>query len=898
MHSRNTALTTLAFSMETATRRRQRLEEIREAARSLFESGAPGIQTATFISQMMDNMILEIWNETLQALPSELIARLEKSSAIVAVGGTGRGELSPYSDIDLLFLYSPTVESSFRECYTQFEQACWDAKLEPGISCRTLTQCLSDCKSDPKFQTSLVESRMIWGARPLTDKLIREYRKQVIHRRLGTFIDDCVRTRESEWKDGRAVQELEPDIKTSSGGLRDLHLIRWVGYAVYGTADFDSLRLQGALEKDEAQVLKHAWEYLTRLRNELHFNSGSAEEKLSRGEQLRIAAARGYADQEGQRGVERLMTEYFRHTMQIASITRRFVARNRPQSLHSQFKEFMVSHRAEHYLRVGETVECSPRHVAKVTKDLDSVLQVYRLCASLGLLPGVTLDAGLRKAAPQFQKGQLPATEAATFMEILRYGQALPAILRHMADTEILDVVLPEFTRIRGLMQFNPYHHFTVDEHTLRAVEFSTNYPADSGPLVQQVYRELQNKNLLHLALLLHDIGKGFVEDHCLVGERIALEVAQRLHLPPSQGELLAFLIRWHLEMADIAFRRDHTDPDEIVPFAHKCGTPERLQMLYALTVADVTAVGPGTWSHWKAIQLGEFYDRCFVVLSGRHFGEYEAARLRKMTAGVSSLLAESAPEIPNAWIEKQMSGLSAYYFTCTEADRVAADLRILYRLNTDEVIVDSEYEPQTATIEYRIFTRNPDVVSGCFHRMAGTLTALRMGILSAEINTTREGAIIDRFHVRDRDFSGEPPQYRRDAVATALRDVLFRKTKVPDLYKKNKKFGSRQPPPAGNELPTRVVIDSESSETRTIIDVFAYDRAGLLYSVSRVLFELNLSVDLAKISTHFNQVLDVFYVREQDGTKVSSEARLKEIQVMLETRLQEFETHGWQQFA
>ncbi len=888
----------MSFSIEVVSRRRERLGEIRVAARNLFEGGAPGIQTATSLSQALELYVLDLWRDMLSQLPPEMARRFEEQGAIVAVGGTGRGELCPYSDVDLLFLYSGDIEKVFQATFINFRQACYDAKLEPGISCRTISQCITDCQTDLKFETALVEARGIWGSQSLTEKLIRDFRKKVIRSRLPAFIDDCVQTRESEWKDGRAVQELEPDIKTSSGGLRDLHLIRWIGFASQGTADFDSLRLQGALEKDEAQLLKQAWENLTRLRMELHFGNNDAVEKLTRGEQMRIAEARGYEDREGQRGVERLMTEYFRNTMQVASITRRFVARNRPRSLGTRLRNYLVSHRADRVLTVGDTVDCAPRHVATATRDLEAILQVYRLCASHGLTPGVTLEAGLRSAAPKLAKGHLSATEAGYFMDILRYGKSLPTILRSMADTEILDIILPEYTRIRGLMQFNPYHHYTVDEHTLRAVEYATDYPPDSGQPVQQVYRELQNKNLLHLVLILHDIGKGFVEDHCFVGERIALTVAQRLHLPTAQGELLAFLIRWHLEMADIAFRRDHTDVDEIVPFSQKCGTPERLQMLFALTVADVTAVGPGTWSHWKAQQLSDFYDRCFVVLSGRHYGEYEAARLKQTTAIVGGMLAVSSPEIPRDWIELQLAGLSAYYFTCTEADRVASDLRILHRLPEDDVVVDSEYEPQTDTVEYRIFTRNPEAVSGCFHRMTGVLTALRMGILSAEINTAKDGAIIDRFHVRDRDFKGEPSKDRRDAVANVLRDVLMQKTTVKELFQKNKRFGAKDESLTDDELPTRVVIDSESSDTRTIVDIFAHDRAGLLFSVSQALFDLNLSVDLAKIATHLNQVLDVFYVRELDGSKVTSAARLREIQTVLEERLQAFEAHHWREFA
>lgn len=886
------------FSSADISRYRQRLTEIRESGRHLFQGGAPGIQTATFLCQSLEGLILDIWSDILRGTSPEVVDQLLKHTAIVAIGGTGRGELCPYSDIDLLFLDGGQASPAFREAQDRMTRTCWDAKLEPGASCRTVPQCVEDAKHDPKFASSLVEARLLWGSRPLFENLTKAFRKQVVQRRQRQFIEECIKGRESEWVNGRAIQELEPDIKTASGGLRDLHLIRWIGFAAHGVADLDSLRLKGALDKEDVLVLKQAWEYLTSLRINLHYANEQADEKYSRGEQLRIAQERGYHDTASQRGVERLMQEYFRHTTQVASITRRFIGRNRPHPMLTQVKNYLVGHRAEGVLHVGETVDCSNRGMASVTKDLESILKVYRLCASSGLLPSQRLEESMQRAIAKLPHVPMSPAGAGYFMDILKYGQALPDILRSMAETHVLDAVLPEYTRIRCLMQFNPYHHFTVDEHTLRAVGIATNYPADSGPLVQQVYQEMQHKNLLHLTIILHDIGKGFVEDHCLVGERIAVEVGQRLFLPASQIETLKFLVRWHLEMADIAFRRDHTDEAEIVRFAQMCETPERLQMLYALTVADVTAVGPGTWSTWKAQQIGEFYDRCFVVLSGRHYGEYEAARLRKITASVTEILHVSNPEIPQDWIAAQLSGLPAYYFTCTEAERVAADLRILHRLSPEEVVVDSTYEPHTDSVEYRVFTRNPEAAKGCFHRLAGVLTALRMSILSAEINTTHEGAVIDSFHVRDRDFKDEPPVYRRDSVAKAMQDALLRRTTIEDLFRKNRRFGSSRALPFGSESRSRVRIDSSSSVSRTIIEVFADDRPGLLYSISRAINQLSLSVELAKIATHLDQVLDVFYVHEQDGSHVTSEDRLSEIRTTLESRMEEFESKDWRTFS
>jgi [protein-PII] uridylyltransferase len=331
-------------------------------------------------------------------------------------------------------------------------------------------------------------------------------------------------------------------------------------------------------------------------------------------------------------------------------------------------------------------------------------------------------------------------------------------------------------------------------------------------------------------------------------------------------------------------------------------GTPDTLQMLYVLTCADIIAVGPGAFTDWKEELISELFDRCTLILSGKHGAYHEEERLRSIKQRVAELLPppDGATDrlVRQAAVDRQLEAFSAYYLTCTSPGRIAEDLSVLQSLAPGEVHVQGTYAADTATVEYRVVTRDQTAADGCFHKMAGVLTAKRLEILSADISTTQDGAVLDSFRVHDRDYSGAIPPERIADVSGALRDVLQGRVTVESLFLRHRRFGSRDQPPPVSNLPMRVVLDNDSSDSRTVIDVFAHDRPGLLYTVARALYELRLSVDLARISTHYDQVVDVFYVRETNGEKAAGEARLNQIRERLSERLEAFERSGFHAFV
>jgi [protein-PII] uridylyltransferase len=377
--------------------------------------------------------------------------------------------------------------------------------------------------------------------------------------------------------------------------------------------------------------------------------------------------------------------------------------------------------------------------------------------------------------------------------------------------------------------------------------------------------------------------------------------MGDRLRLTDEDRETLVFLVHRHLAMAHQAFRRDNSEYEAILDFSREVGSAERLRMLFVLTAADVTAVGPGVWTQWKSQLVSELYGRTLVLLSGHDAAVDQALRLAKIKRQVMRIISKSGSPAQDPAEKQQLLALleklPAHYLSTTAPDRIAFDLRSMLQYRPGQIQVDGHFDPPTQTVEYRIITHENDV-QGCFHKATGVLTAQRLEIASAQICTTPDGFVIDSFHVHDRDFAGAVPAQRIEEVASAMQDTLSGRVRVEELFQRHRRFGGGGKLQPLSNLPARVVVDNGSSERFTVIDVFSHDRPGLLYTLSRKIFELELSVVLAKIATHLDQVVDVFYVTARTGGKLEDPVRLKEIQSTLLATLDEFERHEWRRFA
>lgn len=882
---------------ERIRRRRARLERIRERARRLFAEKALGKQIASMISEAMDDHVVSIMDETLAEFSEVDRASVLNNSAMIAIGGSGRGEVAPYSDADLLFVYKPHITDLFNRFSKRFVAEFWDSNVKLGHRVFTVHETIKKCREDPHLATSMVSSRHLWGDNSLTTQLTHRFQRSIVKRRFNSFLEDCILGREQERAEKRATgQQLEPDVKCSQGGLRDVHLIQWIGYAHYEAASIDSLRRKDALNRDDAKRLEAAAEFLTRVRIDLHLHANKPNDLLTKDEQLRIAEACMIERTDGQSAVELFMQEYFIHSMAVMEITKRFVGIHRPVRLRKILRNLIVARRINTYfVLTPDELDISTSNIPKVCRDLDDLVRIFHTAAMYRVELSPRLIDAVKQKAQQLTPG--PSPEASRmFIEILASIGCLATTLRSMHETNVLELVIPEWKRVRCLLQFNQYHHYTVDEHTLQCLAICEKFDDEDSPKGEAYRNDIQVRAVLHLALLLHDTGKGMKEDHSEVGRRLSIDVCRRLGLSDYHVEIVAFLIQKHLVMADLAFRQDISDPKILLKFSHDVGTPEKLSMLYVLTAADVSGVGPGTWNQWKAELLSDFYDRVMLILSGQHPKFHEDERLQKIRTHVCEAIvpldAEGDAQTLQVWVDNQLKAFSSHYLTQTEPRQIAIDLDTIRGLTHGDVRISASSDVASHDVDYRVII-GPELSSGCFHLITGVLTAKNMEILGAEITTSTEGYVVDVFHVVDGDFSGKIPEARLDEVSADLHAVLNRKTTVEALFKRHRRFTPKSMKEIVMALPTQVKIDNDTSNRCTVVSVFAHDQTGLLYSISKTLYQLGLSIELAKISTHFDQVVDVFYVVDAQGQKIDDEADQRAIETQLMETLRVLEASG-----
>lgn len=863
---------------------RRRLVSGREKLQRQHASGTPGIQLCAALTALLDSVILELFESALHDQLGDP-EKLRSLLALAAYGGYGRSDVAPYSDVDLILIHEPRQEQELTSFVRKFTQSIYDVGLELGFSSRTPDDACLMATKDISIFTSLAESRFLTGSENLYQRFWERFQRQT-RRRSKTLIAEIIKARREERKQyGETNYLLEPHIKRSRGGLRDLQFIRWLGFARCGEVDPDNLMGAGVLSREDHHAIVAAREFLLRLRNELHFHAGKSNDVLTRHEQVRIAELRGCPGSEGVLPVEQFMREYFRHTSEIRYTAANFSA---DASLHHGFWELLeplASYRIDGDYRIGPRgIRVVKRRLNEVAKNPAEILRLMDLANLSDCRIEHRTWSAIREAMMKNPTIEVTSLAAEKFLALLSQPLHLGDLLRRLHELRVLEKLVPAVAHARCLLQFNEYHKYTVDEHSIRAIESAANFRSRKDDL-GEVYRGIQRKDLLHLALLLHDLGKGFVEDHSDVGRRIAIETAELLNLSEHDRELVAFLVHKHLIMSHLSQWRDINDPQVVVQFAVEIGSPEVLKMLYVLTCADLEAVGPGVLTDWKLRLLTDLYHRTMNHLAGDPASDQLTAFKKQ---AVRELI---PPAAQREWWNRQIEALPPSYLALCEPPRIAAELTRLESLKPKDAIAWHQYLPQQRTVEYTVATHE-EIVPGIFHRLTGALTSKGLQILSAEINTLADGLVLDRFYCLDGDYSDEPDAQRMQQVERALVDVLKKPSDTPPTFRKLWTASSQARAAQLSNLPTKVRIDSSTSERFTIIDVFTHDRMGLLYAITRALFELGLSVGVAKIGTHLDQVVDVFYVVDQHGQKITDEPHLDRIRERLLDAIRETESN------
>ncbi len=892
-------------------RARVALGELREAMAASHGAGVAAVETAARASDATDSLVDGLWQAVVADLPPGGASLLGGRLVLVAHGGYGRREMAPFSDVDLMLLHDlPAAGDSGSELLTasarRLLQDLCDAGVEVGQSVRTVDDAVRLARTDAAVMSSLIDARPLWGAGDLLQRLAEQLRGLAARGqpRLTRLLLEARASEKAKY--GESMSLLEPNVKRSPGGLRDIQMVRWLGFMAEGTSDPGTLAERGVISSRDVQTLRAAAEFLTGVRIDLHLHAGRCADDLTRDHQQRLARQAGILPLGGLLPVERMMRDYFRHTRGVLGVVEGLEARGRrPHRLRS-WVEGMLGHRIEGRYLVGPTaLQVLPDARDEVAATPAAILRLIELSQLYGLpidaeswhairaantlrvdaseLPQHSGDAATagpdvgwlaprRDASPVGDDPpSLLAEERERFLAILERPQRIGESLRRLHEIGLLERLIPDFAHARDLLQFNNYHKYTVDEHSIRAVELAAALASDSGWL-GDVWRQIGRKRVLMLALLIHDLGKGYEEDHSEVGRRIAVRIATRLGLTENEVKIVEFLVHRHLVMAHLAFRRDASDESLVVRLACDVGSPEVLRMLSVLTASDVAAVGPGVWTKWKADLLRDLHLHTLGVLDG----ESPSALAERHRRDLEGLLAEWEVDDPVVRIGRQ---LPISYLRDTQPSRIIEELVQLARLPADKAFVATRWQPETSTLAVTVGTRE-DVAPGVFHRLTGALAAERLEVLAADIHTLDDGLVIDHFVVLDPDYAGAPPADRLADISAAIRTALKAEA-VPEIARRLNPLAPR-PNPAMH-TPVRVLIDNDSSQRSTILEVFANDSPGLLSSIARVLFDAGVSVQAAKIGTYLDQVVDAFHLTDHAGGKIVDQERLEALRRAVE---------------
>ncbi|MCA2405908.1 [protein-PII] uridylyltransferase [Rhizobium leguminosarum bv. viciae 248] len=866
--------------------------EGRQKAREALMADGGGLNCAYRISWLQDQIITVLYNfATAHIFPQQ-----KDKFAVTAVGGYGRDTLAPGSDIDLLFLFLPRPAEETHKAVEFMLYVLWDMGFKVGHATRTVEECIALSKSDMTIRTAILEMRYICGLQRLETELETRFDKEIVTGTGPEFIAAKLAERdERHRKAGDTRYLVEPNVKEGKGGLRDLHTLFWISKYYYHVRDQAELVKLGVLSKHEYRLLEKADDFLWAVRCHMHFLTGKAEERLSFDIQREIAEAFGYHTRPGLSAVERFMKHYFLVAKDVGDLTRilcaaledqqaksipgltgvisRFTHRNRKIAGSVEF----VEDRGRIALADPEVFKRDPVNIIRLFHVADiNGLEFHpdalkRVTRSLALI-----DNALRE---NDEANRL-------FMSILTSKRDPALILRRMNEAGVLGRFIPEFGKIVAMMQFNMYHHYTVDEHLIRTVdilsEIDKGRAEDLHPLANKLMPGIEDREALYVAVLLHDIAKGRQEDHSIAGARVARKLCVRFGLSQKQTEIVVWLIEEHLTMSMVAQTRDLTDRKTITDFADRVQSLDRLKMLLILTICDIRAVGPGVWNGWKGQLLRTLYYETELLLAG---GFSEVSRKERANAAAEALHSALAD-----WSQKNRNTYTKLHYQpyllsvpledqirhahfIRQTDRAGQALATTVRTDSfhaiTEITVLSPDHPRLLAV------------------IAGACAAAGANIVDAQIFTTSDGRALDTIHV-SREFTDDADELRRAAtIGRMIEDVLSGRKRLPEVIatrarnrKKSKAF----------VIPPSVNITNSLSNKFTVIEVECLDRPGLLSEITAVLSDLSLDIQSARITTFGEKVIDTFYVTDLVGQKISGDSKRANITARMKAVMAEEE--------
>ena len=863
-----------------AQRLKTALTEGRAAAEQLLLKDRRGRACAERLCAMQDDIIRLLYDLVGQLYRS-LVPADSEPMAVVATGGYGRGLLAPGSDIDLLFLL-PYKQTAWGESVAEGILYClWDMGLKVGHATRSIDECIRQAKADMTIRTALLEARYLLGDHKLFDEFVARFDKDVVKGTAAQFVAAKLAEREERLRRaGQSRYLVEPNVKDGKGGLRDVHTLFWIAKYVYRVREPDELIKRGVFDREEYKMFRRAEDFLWAVRCHMHFVTGRAEERLSFDIQREIAVRLGYTAHPGMRDVERFMKHYFLVAKDVGDLTAilcagleereakpmpvldRVMARlkPRPRRVVLDSEDFVVDNNR---INIADA--------EAFRRDPVNLIRIFRLAQKHNLaFHPEAMRAAKRSLKLIDQTLREDKTANGLFFEILT-SEGAEVVLRRMNEVGVLGAFVRAFGRIVAMMQFNMYHHYTVDEHLLRCIGILADIEAggsDEFVLASELMRTIQkpHRNLLYVALFLHDIAKGRVEDHSIAGARVARRFCPRLGLSAAETETVAWLIENHLVMSSIAQSRDLSDRKTIENFAAVVQSLERMKLLLLLTTVDIRAVGPGVWNSWKAQLLRTLYYETEPVLTGGFSEVNRAKRVAMAQAEFRAEMTDWSSEALDAYIARHYP---AYWLKVDLPHKIShAHFLKSAQAANKAVATGVGFDTARGVTELTVLAPDhPRLLSV----IAGACAAAGANIVDAQIFTTTDGLAVDTIAI-SREFEHDEDEARRavriaDSIERALRGEL----RLPDVMAKR---SARKARLRAFAIEPDVMLNNQWSNRYTVVEVTGLDRPGLLYELTATLSKLNLNIASAHVATFGERVVDVFYVTDLLGAQLTSPSR------------------------
>ena len=844
----------------------------RMIAQDRLEEGADGLDTAGLMSAVMDEALSALYDFTVVHIFRAHNPTEAERMAVVAVGGYGRNVLAPSSDVDLLFVRNHKQTAWAESVIEYMLYALWDMGLKVGHAFRTIDECVKLSKEDVTIRTSILDKRFLFGDRGVFDKLNERFQKDVIAGRGAEFVAAKLQERSDRHaREGDSRYRVEPNVKDGKGGLRDLQTLFWLAKYIHGGTNLQQVLDNAAFSPADKAIFMREARFLWTVRCHLHFLTGRPEERLSFDLQPEMARRLGYTERNNATAVERFMKRYFLAAKEVGALTRILCAKlevdekKRPAGLMWLKAQASAKPMKEQGFAMdgGRLTITEPEMLSTDTRKL---MRLFWLAneRQVEIHPDA-MTAARRALWAVTRQARNDDESRAMFLDIIAGKNHPGRVLPLMNETGVLGRFLPEFGRIVGQTQFNMYHHFTVDEHTLMAVvtihDIERGLEKEQHPLSTEIFPKILNRRALYLAMLLHDTGKG-KGDQQIEGAKQARSAALRLGLPEDEAELIAWLVGNHLEMSDTAQRRDISDPQTISRFAEKVGNLERLRLLLVLTVADIRAVGPGVWNGWKGQLLRDLYFSTEAALRGGRTDERSVrAQLAERAEQARSVLSDRIGPTP------QLAAVEGAYWISFAPEAQARHADVLARGAGQSIIVAASVDKGRSATE--LLVSAPDR-PGLFADLCATLSASGANIVAAHLYDAGEGRVLDVFDIQD--LRGLPMGLDHP---NAL-DRLISDLKLAAAGGDGVKRPGRAPAPTRRHaafiISPLVRIDRQASADHTVIEVSGRDRLGLLYEIARQLADSNISIRSAHVGAYGERVHDVFYVEMLGGGAMPEE--------------------------